>query len=168
MRKADREAEQKNFMHKGRRLVMVATSAFGMGIDKPDIRYIMHYQVPASPEQYVQEAGRAGRDGRTSQCILLFDPADLAIQEYLQARSRPNAAQLRRVARALVAWADEDKPVATRDLALSAGVPLTTCRSMCAQMEEGKGGAGPRGAFRDRAATGRASSAGHDGVSRDG
>jgi ATP-dependent DNA helicase RecQ len=137
MRKADREAEQKNFMHKGRRLVMVATSAFGMGIDKPDIRYIMHYQVPASPEQYVQEAGRAGRDGRTSQCILLFDPADLAIQEYLQARSRPNAAQLRRVARALVAWADEDKPVATRDLALSAGVPLTTCRSMCAQMEEG-------------------------------
>ncbi|MHC4305019.1 MAG: RecQ family ATP-dependent DNA helicase [Planctomycetota bacterium] len=137
MRKADREAEQKKFMHRGRRLVMVATSAFGMGIDKRDIRYIMHYQVPASPEQYVQEAGRAGRDGRTSRCILLFDPADLSIQEYLQARSRPNAAQLRRVARAFAAWADENKPVATRDLALSAGVPLTTCRSMCAQLEEG-------------------------------
>ncbi|MHC4612730.1 MAG: RecQ family ATP-dependent DNA helicase [Planctomycetota bacterium] len=137
MRKADREAEQKKFMHRGRRLVMVATSAFGMGIDKRDIRYIMHYQVPASPEQYVQEAGRAGRDGRTSRCILLFDPADLSIQEYLQARSRPNAAQLRRVARALLAWAEENKPVATRDLALSAGVPLTTCRSMCAQLEEG-------------------------------
>jgi ATP-dependent DNA helicase RecQ len=137
MRKADREAEQKKFMHKGRRPVMVATSAFGMGIDKPDIRYIMHYQVPASPEQYVQEAGRAGRDGRTSECILLFDPADLSIQEYLQARSRPNAAQLRRVARALAAWAEENKPVATKDLALSAGVPLTTCRSMSAQLEDG-------------------------------
>ncbi|MHC4218155.1 MAG: RecQ family ATP-dependent DNA helicase [Planctomycetota bacterium] len=137
MRKADREAEQKRFMHKGRRTVMVATSAFGMGIDKPDIRYIMHYQVPASPEQYVQEAGRAGRDGRASECILLFDPADLAIQEYLQTRSRPNAAQLRRVARALQAWAAESKPVTTKDLALSAGVPLTTCRSMCAQLEEG-------------------------------
>jgi len=137
MRKADRETEQKRFMHRGRRLVMVATSAFGMGIDKPDIRYIMHYQVPASPEQYLQEAGRAGRDGRPSECILLFDPADLSIQEYLQARSRPNAAQLRRVAQALLAWAEESKPVATRDLALSAGVPVTTCRSMCAQLEEG-------------------------------
>jgi ATP-dependent DNA helicase RecQ len=137
MRKADREAEQSKYMRRGRRLVMVATSAFGMGIDKPNIRYIMHYQVPASPEQYVQEAGRAGRDGRPSQCILLFDPADLKIQEYLQSRSRPSGAQLRRVAKALQAWVDEDKPVATKDLALSAGVPVTPCRSLCAQLEEG-------------------------------
>ena len=68
---------------------MVATSAFGMGIDKPNIRYIVHYQAPGSLEQYVQEVGRAGRDGRPAQCILLFDPADLDIQERLQALSRP-------------------------------------------------------------------------------
>ena len=60
-------------MKTGRRTVMVATSAFGLGIDKPDIRYIVHYQSPASLEQYVQEAGRAGRDGQKANCILLFD-----------------------------------------------------------------------------------------------
>ena len=79
----------KKFMKSGRRMVMVATSAFGMGIDKPDIRYIMHFQVPGSLEQYAQEAGRAGRDGRPSHCILLFDPADLKIQEHLRAKSHP-------------------------------------------------------------------------------
>ncbi|MHC5003512.1 MAG: RecQ family ATP-dependent DNA helicase [Planctomycetota bacterium] len=136
MRTADRDAEQAQYMKTGRRAVMVATSAFGMGIDKPDIRYIMHYQVPASPEQYVQEAGRAGRDGRRSRCILLFDPADLAIQEYLQDRSRPSGAQLRRVAKMLATWAEDGKPVAAKDLALSAEVAQTTARSLCAQLEE--------------------------------
>ena len=133
----ERSRAHKKYMKPGRRMVMVATSAFGMGIDKPDIRYIVHYQVPASPEQYVQEAGRAGRDGRPSHCILLFGPSDLEIQEFLQAKSRPSAAQLNRVARGLSAWAAEGKPVEPRALALSAQVPITTARSMCAQLEEG-------------------------------
>ena len=87
--KDERAKALKKFMKRGRRMVMVATSAFGMGIDKPDIRYIMHFQVPGSLEQYAQEAGRAGRDGRASNCILLFAPADLKIQEHLRAKSDP-------------------------------------------------------------------------------
>ena len=64
MRAADRDAAQRQFMNPSRRLIMVATTAFGMGIDKPNIRYILHYQAPGSLEQYVQEIGRAGRDGQ--------------------------------------------------------------------------------------------------------
>ncbi|MCZ6598052.1 MAG: RecQ family ATP-dependent DNA helicase, partial [Planctomycetota bacterium] len=135
MRKADREAAQRRYM-KAKPIVMVATSAFGMGIDKPDIRFILHYQVPGSLEQYVQEAGRAGRDGRVSRCILLYDPADLAIQRHLQRQGRASPVQLRKVARALEAWTGEGRPVVVADLALSAGVSQVVTRSMCIQLEE--------------------------------
>jgi ATP-dependent DNA helicase RecQ len=84
----DRNHQQEMYMKTGRRTVMVATSAFGLGIDKPDIRYVVHYQSPASLEQYVQEAGRAGRDGAKSNCILLHDESDRATHEALQSRSR--------------------------------------------------------------------------------
>ena len=136
MKAAERASTQRKFMKPTRRLVMVATSAFGMGIDKPNIRYILHYQVPGSLEQYVQEAGRAGRDGKRSQCILLFDPDDLRIQQHLQDKGRSNPVQARRVVDALVAWVKEDKPVKPKDLALSARVPVTVARSMIAQLEE--------------------------------
>jgi ATP-dependent DNA helicase RecQ len=114
MRAADRTAAQREFMKPSRRLIMIATSAFGMGIDKPNIRYIVHYQTPGSLEQYVQEIGRAGRDGRPAQCILLFDAADLDIQERLQALSRPTVWHLVRLEAALTAWATEHRaPTAT-------------------------------------------------------
>ena len=105
----ERVEHQARFMKKGKRIVMVATSAFGLGIDKPDIRYIVHYQAPASLERYLQEAGRAGRDGHPARCILLFDESDLAIQEHLLALSRLSPQLLGRFGRALAAWAGEER-----------------------------------------------------------
>lgn len=136
MTKTERERAQKQYARRRARMVMVATSAFGMGIDKANIRYILHYQVPGSVEQYVQEAGRAGRDGRPARCILLFDPSDLDIQKRLRAKGHVSTSQLESIGRALAAWADAERDVTVKDLALSAQVPATPCRALCSQLEE--------------------------------
>jgi ATP-dependent DNA helicase RecQ len=136
MRAADREAAQRQFMMPSRRLIMVATTAFGMGIDKPNIRYILHYQAPGSLEQYVQEIGRAGRDGHPAYCILLFDPADLEIHEHLQGLSRPGVGHLVRLESALNSWTDEQRAPTPDDLAYSAGVPARICEVLLSDLEE--------------------------------
>ena len=136
MRAADRDAAQRQFMMPSRRLIMVATSAFGMGIDKPNIRYILHYQAPGSLEQYVQEIGRAGRDGHPAHCILLFDPADLEIQEHLQSLSRPSVRHLERLEGALTAWTGEQRAPTPETLAYSAGVPARICEVLLSDLEE--------------------------------
>ncbi|WP_438347332.1 DNA helicase RecQ [Paenibacillus sp. FA6] len=82
MSDADRAASQEGFLYDDLR-VIVATNAFGMGIDKSNVRYVIHYSMPKNMEAYVQEAGRAGRDGEPSQCILLFNGQDIMTQKFL-------------------------------------------------------------------------------------
>ncbi len=86
---SERRQAQDAFMS-GEQRVMVATNAFGMGIDKPDIRFVLHYQMPAGLDAYYQESGRAGRDGEAARCTLLFLQKDKAVQQFFLAGRYPS------------------------------------------------------------------------------
>jgi ATP-dependent DNA helicase RecQ len=79
--------------------ILVATVAFGMGVDKPDVRQVIHYNLPTSLENYYQEAGRSGRDGEASQCTLFYVPKDYQIQKFLIDRDYPEEGDIRTVYR---------------------------------------------------------------------
>jgi hypothetical protein len=81
--------------------VMIATNAFGMGVDRPDVRFVVHFSIPGTLEAYYQEAGRAGRDGRLAQCMLLFAPQDRNLQEWFIENDSPSRNELVSLHRAI-------------------------------------------------------------------
>ncbi len=102
-----RSSSQDAFME-NRARVMVATNAFGMGIDKPDIRFVIHAQMPGSLDAYYQEAGRAGRDGETARCTLLFEMKDKQVQQFFMSGRYPSAEMIARVAEKVRELASDD------------------------------------------------------------
>ena len=104
----DRHDAQDAFMA-GRVKAVIATNAFGLGIDKPDIRFVTHYQFPGSPEAYYQEAGRAGRDGEFARCTILYRVEDRNVQSYFLGGKYPDIGEAARVGRII-----NDTPLGAR------------------------------------------------------
>ncbi len=106
----ERESRQTKFITK-KADVAVATNAFGMGIDRSDVRFVVHFDVPGSVEAYYQEAGRAGRDGEPSQCDLFFNFADTKTQEFFIDGNNPSVEIIRNVYQTLLSASDSNHEV---------------------------------------------------------
>ncbi|MFA8300561.1 MAG: ATP-dependent DNA helicase RecQ [Hyphomicrobiales bacterium] len=100
MQKEERDKNQKIWINSDN-YIMVATNAFGMGIDKPDVRFVIHIDLPDSPESYFQEAGRAGRDGKESWCILLYQDNDITETKAQLEKAFPSLSRIRDIYNAL-------------------------------------------------------------------
>ncbi len=120
MTDTQRVKAQDEFMS-GRTQMIVATNAFGMGIDKPDIRFVVHYQMPGSIEAYYQEIGRAGRDGLPSTCVLLFNYADKNTHDFFIEGSYPDFSVVKQVYDALAATELRRIELSTAEIARRVG-----------------------------------------------
>lgn len=103
---AERTKVQEDFIY-DRANIIVATNAFGMGIDKPNVRLVIHYDMPGSLEAYYQEAGRAGRDGEPADCILLYSAGDRKLQQFLIDANYPSEESVKAVRDLFVAWSED-------------------------------------------------------------
>ncbi len=106
---SERKVNQDLFMA-GERRVMVATNAFGMGIDKPDTRFVIHLQLPANLEAYYQESGRAGRDGEDADCTLLYYQDDKRLQQFFLVKHYPTGNDLKMIYDVVCELAQNGKP----------------------------------------------------------
>lgn len=130
----------------GKLTVVAATNAFGMGIDRPDVRFVIHNTMPGSLEAYYQEAGRAGRDGKPAQAVLLYSPDDTALQEFFIDNDSPTIDDLRTVHRYvsnLPTSSNEPKNGIRRfhldDLVIAASLPEVKARVAIEQIEAAGG-----------------------------
>jgi ATP-dependent DNA helicase RecQ len=115
---------------------VVATNAFGLGIDKANIRFVLHYDLPGSVEAYTQEAGRAGRDGKSSRCILLYRMSDTRVQNYFLTGKYPDIEEVQKVFGTLELFGDQEGGVSLTDLRKISQLPLTKLKVILALLKK--------------------------------
>jgi ATP-dependent DNA helicase RecQ len=135
LHKEDRTSVHNLFMDEAIRAV-VATNAFGLGIDKPNIRFVVHYDLPGSLEAYTQEAGRAGRDGKPSRCILIYRMSDTRVQNYFLTGKYPDVEEVQRVFGTIEVFCDQAGGVSMVDLRKILQLPLTKLKVILALLKK--------------------------------
>src|SRR5581483_1925927 len=113
--------------------LVVATNAFGMGIDRPDVRFVLHYTMPGTLEAYYQEAGRAGRDGLPARATLIYSPKDTALHESFIANDSPTIDNLRAVHQYLA----KHRQISLMNVEQILGLRETTVKVALEQLEAG-------------------------------
>jgi ATP-dependent DNA helicase RecQ len=135
LQKHDRTSVHELFMAEAIRAV-VATNAFGLGIDKPNIRFVIHYDLPGSVEAYTQEAGRAGRDGDLSRCVLLYRMSDTRVQNYFLTGKYPDIEDVQKVFGTLEYFGGQADGVSLADLRKISQLPLTKLKVVLALLKK--------------------------------
>jgi len=135
LQKHDRTLVHELFMNESIRAV-VATNAFGLGIDKSNIRFVVHYDLPGSLEAYTQEAGRAGRDGAPSCCVLIYRMSDTRVQNYFLTGKYPDVEEVQRVFGTIEIFGGQEQGVSMTDLRKILQIPLTKLKVILALLKK--------------------------------